>query len=143
MCRFGWVTSGEGAPSSYLRDEKRFSSIKSLTDRTNEKRNKAAFQVMFYSWMVRHSDLYEEGAPITPGLFNNKDLFQKDFDWRIFQKEGRSSAVMIDDFRDYEEEFVSELTDVLEEIWNPEVPFDQVEDAKKCKFCPYQGICAR
>lgn len=125
------------------KDEKRFTSIKSLTDRSNDKRNKAAFQVLFYSWMVRHSDLYEEGAPITPGLFNNKDLFQLDFDWRIFQKEGRSPAVKIDDFRVYEEEFVSELQDVLEEIWNPEVPFDQVEDAKKCKYCPYNEICGR
>jgi CRISPR/Cas system-associated exonuclease Cas4 (RecB family) len=125
------------------KDEKQFASVESLTDRENDKRNKAAFQVLFYSWIVKNSELYDGVAPIEPGLFNNKDLFRKDFDWKIFQKEGRGAAQPVHDFRDYEEAFEEGLRGVLTEIWHPEVAFDQVADAKKCQYCPYKGICGR
>jgi CRISPR/Cas system-associated exonuclease Cas4 (RecB family) len=125
------------------RDQKRFNSIAGLTDRGNKDRNKAAFQVLYYSWMLKNSGVYENGSPIVPGLFNNRELFQPDFDWRIFAKEGYAAPVYIDDFRMVEEEFEEELRNVLTEIWDPSIPFDQVEDAKKCEHCPYSGICKR
>jgi CRISPR/Cas system-associated exonuclease Cas4 (RecB family) len=126
------------------KDEKRFTSIESLIDREDKSRNKAAFQVMFYAWLVKHSELYVEGAPIEPGLFNNKDLFQKDFDWKIYLQEPRKSArYAVQDFREYEETFEEILKSLLTEIWDEAVPFTQVEDAKKCQYCEFKGICGR
>ncbi len=125
------------------KDQKRFNSIAGLTDRENKERNKAAFQVLYYAWMLKNSATYETGSPIIPGLFNNTELFQQDFDWRIYVKQGRSAPVYVDDFRLVEEEFENQLKTVLTEIWNPAVAFDQVEDVKKCQLCPYKGICSR
>ncbi|MFT7281093.1 MAG: CRISPR/Cas system-associated exonuclease Cas4 (RecB family) [Cyclobacteriaceae bacterium] len=125
------------------KDEKQFKNVESLTDRQEIKRNKAAFQVMFYSWLLKHSPLYKSGMPIEPGLYNSRDLFKQDFSWQIFEKEGRSNPKPVHDFLTYETDFEKQVSELLTDIWNPKVLFDQVEDVKKCEYCAYKRICGR
>lgn len=40
-------------------------------------------------------------------------------------------------------EFERLLTETIEEIFNPEVPFTATEDTDKCGFCPFSKICNR
>jgi hypothetical protein len=40
-------------------------------------------------------------------------------------------------------EFNLGLKKVLEEMFDPEVPFDQCDDIQKCRYCPFAGICSR
>jgi hypothetical protein len=40
-------------------------------------------------------------------------------------------------------EFEHHLKILLEELYNPSIPFDQTTDIEQCKFCPYQRICYR
>lgn len=40
-------------------------------------------------------------------------------------------------------EFERRLVQVIEEIVDPSVDFDQTSDSKKCLFCPYKVICQR
>ncbi|HAZ26865.1 MAG TPA: hypothetical protein DCY95_21735, partial [Algoriphagus sp.] len=45
------------------------------------------------------------------------------------------------DYKDYDPDFQTKLKELLEELYNPEIPFDQTEVLKKCEYCPYKEIC--
>jgi len=124
------------------KDEKKAEDIPSLFDRDDKKRNKAAMQVLYYALMFRKS-YPEMDYPLTPGIFNSRELFSDGFDvkLRMLNDKGRHSQVW--DARPLLPEFESELTGLLREIFDPAIDFDQTEDVKKCRWCPYKGICHR
>jgi len=35
------------------------------------------------------------------------------------------------------------LSGILQEMFDPEVPFDQTDDLDICKWCPYINLCGR
>ncbi len=39
--------------------------------------------------------------------------------------------------------FEKKLFKLFEEIFNPEIPFSQTDEVKRCRFCPYKSICYR
>ena len=49
----------------------------------------------------------------------------------------------VSDFNDYRESYRERLKELLEEIFNPENVFDQVEDVNMCENCDYNVICQR
>ncbi|MFY0606040.1 MAG: PD-(D/E)XK nuclease family protein [Cyclobacteriaceae bacterium] len=119
------------------RDERSFKNIDSLIDREDSKRNKAVFQVLFYSYLFKqkYHGTYEQ---IEPGLFNSRDLFKKDFKWQI-----ELAKAPVHNFDLHEEDFEEALTELLTEMYHPQTVFDQTEDEKKCNYCPYNNICSR
>ncbi|MEQ6119050.1 PD-(D/E)XK nuclease family protein [Reichenbachiella sp. MALMAid0571] len=119
------------------RDERRFGKMESLFDRKSTSRNKAVMQVFYYCllYKARHP---QEAVQLTPGIFNSRDIFSNDFDVKI--KYGKSD---VEDFTEVEAEYTDLLKEFVGEIFDPEVPFDQTDDTKKCAFCPYVGICMR
>ena len=124
------------------KDKKEFTTVESLIDRDDDKRNKAVFQVFFYSYLFM-STYKGEYNQIEPGLYNSRDLFDENFSWQVQHKEGRSTAVQVTEFRQYLDSFKLLLSQLLLEIWDRNSPFDQVKDEKKCRFCPYKEICGR
>jgi len=120
------------------RDEKEYESIEVLKDRTKILKNKTILQVFYYSYL--YWKVAGDQHIIEPGIFNSKDLFKDDFSWRVHQKNSKAELL---DFRPLAKEYENFLTELLTEIYDPEVPFDQVEDEKMCKYCPYVGICGR
>ena len=124
------------------RDEKKAEDLHSLFDRDDKKRNKAAMQVLYYALMF-HRSYPEMNYPITPGIFNSRELFSDAFDVKLkmLNDKGRYSQVW--DARPLLSEFESELSGLLREIFDPRVSFDQTDDVKKCRWCPYKGICHR
>lgn len=123
------------------RDEKIFRSLDSLTDRDDKKRNKAVFQVFLYSYLYLRK-VVDTDMLIEPGLFNSRDLFTPQFEWRLTQKEDKES-VTVQDFRRFADDFEKRLTDLLSELYDSGVPFSQTSDKEKCKYCPYSEICHR
>ncbi len=123
------------------KDEKDFVNIESFKDRTNINKNKTVLQVFYYSYLYWKK--FGDEHIIEPGIFNSRDLFKADFNWRVVQKEPRKPGVHIRDFRPFAKEYEEFITEMLTDIYNPEIPFDQVEDEKVCEFCPYKGICGR
>ncbi len=117
------------------RDEKKLKSIASLVDRDDPQRNKAAMQALFYA-LLYVSQATDTDEKITPGLVNAKELFGQDFDPRLILDKHP-----IDDFRPYQAEFTEALTGLLAELFNPDVPFGQTEDTKKCDYCPFVKLC--
>jgi hypothetical protein len=122
-------------------DEKRFESLESLFDRENDRRNKAAMQTLLYSILYLHVTP-QEAARVIPGLYNSRELFSAGFDVRLEIKADKT-YLPIQDVRDYAPEYMQHLTALLEEIFNPEIPFTQTDKLRKCDYCAYKGMCHR
>ncbi|MFM7853386.1 MAG: PD-(D/E)XK nuclease family protein, partial [Flammeovirgaceae bacterium] len=62
-------------------DENTFSSVPSLFDRHNAKRNKAAFQAMMYAWVFVKKN--KGNYQVQPGLLNRRDIFRSNFQYGL------------------------------------------------------------
>ena len=123
-------------------DKKEFTDISSLFDRDDNNRNKAAMQTLFYGFLYQF--LHPENSrPLKPALFNFKEIFKDDFNPYLQQKNSRSNKTEVQDYADYQTSYESGLKNLLEEVYNPEVPFTQTEELKKCTYCAYTEICGR
>ncbi|MCA4893402.1 MAG: PD-(D/E)XK nuclease family protein [Cytophagales bacterium] len=119
------------------KDENSFKSIVSLFDRDDDKRNKAAFQAFFYSWVYDRV----KGTPnlkLQPGLINRKEIFDDKFEYGLSQ-----GGQVIQDVKYLLPEFESTLVQLLTELFDPKQPFDQTARAKTCEYCSYKDICSR
>jgi hypothetical protein len=101
-------------------------------------RNKAAFQTFLYTLLYKKNVLRYTQARLIPGLMNRVNLFHDDFQFGL--KQGNS---YIEDASGMLVEFEDRLKDLLAEIFDPFVPFDQTDDEDVCKFCPYRQVCHR
>ena len=118
------------------KDNRKFDSIASLFEREDKNRNKAAMQTLFYSLLfVRNNRLPQS---IIPGIINTRELFGRDFDYRLI-----TGGEPIVNVVPHLAEFEGHLKDLLSEIYSPFIPFDQTDDEKKCSSCPYNSICRR
>ena len=123
-------------------DKKDFLSTASLFDRNDSKRNKAAMQTMYYGLL--YQSMYPENSlPLKPAIFNFKEIFKDDFNPYLQEKESRKPGIEVNNYKDYQQDYEAGLRGLLEELYNPEVAFNQTEDLKKCAYCPYMGICGR
>jgi ATP-dependent helicase/DNAse subunit B len=123
-------------------DDKVLTSIESLFDRDDKKRNKAAMQTFFYALLYANKN--PDADNVVPGIFNSKEMFSKDFDYHLkMQGEKPTQKTPVYNALPYLEEFKLGLTNLLEELYSPKVAFDQTEDLKKCSYCPYTEICGR
>ncbi|MFA8434770.1 MAG: PD-(D/E)XK nuclease family protein [Marinifilaceae bacterium] len=119
----------------------RFKNVASLFDRESKDRNGAAFQTMLYC--LFYEENFDTNYALSPGIYSLKEIYNDNFQCQLEQKEGRAKGVKVDDYRMFRQEFVENLTNLLEEIYNPEIPFAQVEDENNCRNCPYAEICHR
>ncbi|UZD24110.1 PD-(D/E)XK nuclease family protein [Algoriphagus halophytocola] len=123
-------------------DNKAFPDIPSLFDRENKSRNKAAMQTMFYG-LIYQATNPENTLPLKPAIFNLREMFEADFNPYLQQKLGKKPGVEVQDYRQFEEGYSKGLRELLEDIYNPDIPFSQTDDLKKCEYCPYKEICGR
>lgn len=125
------------------KDDKRFESIPSLFDRNNLKRNKAAMQTLIYSLIYAESGLSGDYI-ITPGLYNARELFNPGFDIHLsIRDEVTKKHEPVIDARNLHAPLKEEMAKMLEEIFDPSIPFDQTNNLRICEYCPYKGICHR
>ncbi|MHA7877454.1 MAG: PD-(D/E)XK nuclease family protein [Bacteroidota bacterium] len=140
-------------------DEKKIKSIASLFDRTAAKRNKAAFQTLFYAWLFHQKSLDRaafstfvpfskaanlESTRIMPGLLNTRQIFEVDFDPRFFlQQADKRTYQPIVDMVTHQQVWEEGLRAILMDLLDPAVSFVQTDDVRICMSCPYKGICQR
>jgi CRISPR/Cas system-associated exonuclease Cas4 (RecB family) len=119
----------------------KFTTMESLFEGDYSDRNGAAMQILFYSWLAGETF---PGERIMPGLYlyTMKGLFEEPFDPGLtissLRKEGK-----IESFSDLEESFLELLKDVLRKLFDPEVPFVQRKEDRKCSFCDFAALCQR
>jgi ATP-dependent helicase/DNAse subunit B len=121
------------------RTEQKFRDVESLFDGSYGSRNGAALQTLFYAWLVGETF---SGKNAMPGLYSMKGLFEEEFDPALhmtsLKKEGR-----VDSFSPMEEQFLQELKEVLQQLFDPAVPFVQRAYDKKCSYCDFASLCQR
>jgi CRISPR/Cas system-associated exonuclease Cas4 (RecB family) len=109
--------------------------LSSLFTQTGEL-NKAAFQTLYYALLYKTNYPYQRDS-INAGLFNRNTLFgDEEFGLKLNYERLKNVNSLLPEFEDG-------LTHLLEELFNPEIPFNQTTDLDHCKNCPYQTICYR
>ena len=126
-------------------DNKVFYGIDTLFDREHPKRNKAAMQTFYYGMLYLDKNEVAEDTKVLAGLYNSRELFNDNFQVELELKTdgSRGKGMLVQDIKPFLPEFVTGLKGLLEEIFDQTTPFDQTEDLKKCKNCPYNSICHR
>jgi hypothetical protein len=121
------------------RDLSTFRSISGLFDRSDKNRNKAVFQTFLYALM--YIEYHQEAnVPVISGLYNFKELHTDHFDIRIkIKTQNNLSAEPISDIRSMMNEFRPYLTQLIQEIFDPSVPFRHIEGLKECIYCRSLG----
>jgi hypothetical protein len=77
---------------------------------------------------------------LVPAIYRTSELFSEEFKPYL---EDLSGDGEVRDYSNYHIEFESSLLKLLNEIFDPEVPFKQTKDEARCTYCPYAGICHR
>ena len=118
--------------------ELEYNDMDHIFDRT--KCQDKALQTMLYSWMFRHSEpqYLSHGESIAPHIFQVRAMADAEkAKTMIHQK--KVDSFIFDDAT--EQEFLDKLSELIQEINNPELPFLPTEDGERCKNCPYRVLC--
>lgn len=90
--------------------------------------------------------LYKEvsdSTNLTPGICYIKNIFRDDFSTTLQMKSSRTENFIVDNYFDFEDDFIIALTQCVEEIFNPELSFTQTACEQNCIYCEYKSICRR
>lgn len=114
-----------------------YADIESLFHGKAEQRISNIFQTFLYSMMLHKT----RNVETVPSLFYASKMLNKEYSPLI--REMANDGCTIDKYSLIAEEFERELTTTLTELFDPAVPFTQVEDSNACKYCDFNRICRR
>ncbi len=117
-------------------DKRKLKDHEILFDRGNRKDVKAIFQLLVYAYIFAGDS--DRKQDIDLGLYITKELFSENFTASISQ--GSQTHFTYNSIRAYFEENMNALID---EIFDPEKPFKQVDDFDVCNICDFKEICRR
>ena len=111
-----------------------FRDIPQLFDASKNNRPYQILQVFVYGLFYL---LENPGVSIAPAVYYLRNVF-KDFDPAV-----RSDKLPINDISVYMPEFRKQFDALLEEIFDPAVPFSQTPNPKNCEWCAFRELCNR
>lgn len=117
------------------RGELEFRSIDSLF--AEKGRNQAAFQTLIYALLYKSTATAQDVA-LVPGLISRQNLFADEF-----RPHFTLAGDEVGDANKILPEFEVKLKELLEEIFDPSIPFVQTEHTEHCKLCAFKAICYR
>lgn len=120
------------------RSELSFPVLSTLFDKENKNRNKAAFQTLVYSSLLHKNQ--PEITAIYPGIYPLRGIFEEDFDPSVRSKESGNQPV---EYIAISDQFETYFEQLLEELFNTEIPFTQTTNVEHCKYCAYRQICRK
>jgi ATP-dependent exoDNAse (exonuclease V) beta subunit len=105
--------------------------------------NRYILQTLLYCWLLeedkRAEALQEKHAhslSMAPGIYSVRQLHDESKPTYLHRKEEEILYTA-----DIAQEFVGELTELIEEIYNPDIPFYPTQDNRKCDGCYLSEIC--
>lgn len=121
---------------------KDFAGLESLLSRLPEGRNGAVVQTLIYSMVAERMQKNGalDGVGVTPSLYYVRYLGKEEYSPLL---NDTSLGREVTTYNDYREEFEKGLSEVLNELFNPEVPFVATEDVRVCEWCDFAKICRR
>jgi hypothetical protein len=117
-----------------------FQNLDALFEREGKKHNKAALQTLIYSWMFHKQ--FPEHSRFEPALLAVRHLQQNEGQIQLKCKDD-DSDVTAGNIDTVLGELEPRLRQLLQELFDPAVPFDQTSIADHCKYCDFAGICGR
>ncbi|MFZ6665161.1 PD-(D/E)XK nuclease family protein [Peijinzhouia sedimentorum] len=124
------------------RADVKFTTVASLTDREDKNRNKAVFQTLIYALLIESMDTYSKEKPLQTGVITTRSLTDSIIKMSD-EKDIRPNYNEVKDVREILPEFREGLQQLLADLFNPQQSWNQVEDPKKCEYCPYNVICQK
>lgn len=93
------------------------------------------FQLSTYAYLYLRN--HPETKEVSPGIYFMRNLSEG----LRYLETGPTKAKVLDleSLLDYESEMVS----LIDEIFDPEIPFSQTEEFDRCRFCSYKVMCSR
>ncbi len=113
-----------------------FNGMNSLFTGEAKERISNIFQTLLYSMMLSKRN----GVDTVPSLYFAAKMHDDKYSPMIINKE---SGEVINSYHSQAEEFEQLLSETLEELFDYNTPFKQVEDVEMCKYCDYKRICRR
>ncbi len=104
------------------------------------KRASRVFQTFLYAAIVHRQQQTDER--IAPSLLYIHRAASESYSPVIQMGEPRKKEP-VDDFAQYDADFRAHLQALLEEIFNPDIPFTQTETPEKCAYCDFKAMCKR
>lgn len=132
-------TTGEAVETLRIVDYKtggtpeRVAKLELLTT-PSDKRPSYIFQIFLYAWVLSE----EQQRPVSPALFFVHKSNSEDYDPTV-----ELGGQRVTDFATYKEDFRRLLQGVLEELFDPEIPFRQTSFASICDYCDYKLLCGK
>jgi len=125
-----------------------FASVNDLFD-PQGKASSEAFQVMLYSLLLGKASptdlakmkLEKLPAKIAPHLYFVRDFSPRKRTSTCLEMGSGKTVQPISDFSPYQAEMEERLKQMLLEIFNPDIPFEQCTDPKRCEYCPFTSLC--
>ncbi len=123
--------------------DKEFQSMDELFLTDSKKRKKAVLQVFLYGLLVKNNpDLAKE--TIYPGIYDVKNMYKRDFSPSVVVKNGREKTELAPhDYNSLISGFKQQLSELIAEIFNPDIGFSQTEHEDNCNYCSYKAICGK
>lgn len=104
-----------------------------------EKRPNYIFQTFLYAAIMCR----QQPLKVAPSLLYIHHAASDNYSPVIEMGEARKPKMPINNFSFYEDLFREKLDSLLQEIFNPDTPFAQTEDNKKCEYCDFKNLCKR
>ena len=111
-------------------------SIQSLFTGAAHERISNIFQTLLYSMMLQRKC----GTESCPSLYYASKMLSEGYSPLILDK---STDEFIERYSEVATEFEEELNKVLEELFDADIAFTQVDDEDACIYCDYKKICRR
>ncbi len=94
-------------------------------------------QALLYSSLVSPSAAYNpDRLPVSPALLFIQHASQESYDPVLSFGQQR-----IGDVAPFSSEFTAQLSRVVDDIFNPDLPFTPTADDTRCTTCPYRQLC--
>lgn len=114
-----------------------FDSVGELFDNSGKKRPKGIMQLLLYSSVYSQFRPSECDNGIEPQLYRLRSFSRPALEPITY------NGSPLTDTRPLLEEFNAEMSKVIEELFDLDVPFRQSETDKECKFCSFKQLCNR
>lgn len=110
------------------------------TEMPASKRPKYVLQTFLYGYLYK---AYTDQNVISPGIYYLRNVFDEHFSTELSYKNKQNDTNTLENYYEYEDEFIPGLTTCIEEILDPEIPFYQTTVKENCDYCDFKSICKR
>ena len=109
-------------------------------------------QAFLYAYSIRRdpesqASVNRQNLPVSPALLFIRKVGTEDYNPTLTLKTddpngGKTTKLYpINDIEEVADDFCMELRKLLEEIFDPSIPFSPTDNKKRCEYCPYANLC--